>query len=102
MDNYRAELLDAVNFSPPIHSDLLLAFKLLPLLQQQKKGRAIDFLMESSFEHAIISFPIKSLSGRNKGMESFYSSFIESNLPSQITIVERRIINNELFYVLRK
>lgn len=102
MENYRAEMLDAVNFSSPGHSDLLLAFKLLPLLQQQKKGRAVEFLMESYFEHAIVSFPIKSLSGKNKGMESFYSSFIESNLPPRISIIERKTINNELFYVLRK
>lgn len=101
-DHYHAELLDAVNNSPPVHSSLLLAFKLLPLLQQQKKGRAIDFLVESSFEYAIISFPIKSLSGKNKGMESFYSSFFESNLPAQITINDRKVINNELFYVLKK
>ncbi len=102
IDNYRAELLDAVIFSPPGHCDLLLAFKLLPLLQQQKKGRVIEFLVSTSFEKAIVSFPIKSLSGKNKGMESFYSSFIESNLPMQITINDRKVINNELFYVLRK
>ncbi len=100
--NYRAELLDAVNNFPTECSDVLLAFKLLPLLQQQKKGRAIEFLANTSFEKAIVSFPIKSMSGRNKGMESFYSSFIESNLPTDISIVERKVINNELFYVLKK
>ena len=99
---YKASILDAVSSVPPEHINMMFAFKLLPLLQQQKKGRAIDFLTQASFDNAIVSFPIKSISGKNKGMEEFYSSFIEDNLPSTITIIDRVVINNELFYALKK
>lgn len=101
-NGYSATILDAVCESPPVFSDILLAFKLLPLLQQQKKGRAMEFLNVAPFAIAVVSFPIKSLSGKSKGMEAFYTSFLESNLPKEISVYDRTILYNELFYVLKK
>ena len=102
MDGYTASILDAVQGVPSGYSDLLLALKLLPLLQQQKKGRAMEFLSEASFGTAVVSFPTKSMAGRNKGMEAYYTAFLEDNLPENILIADRRVIYNELFYVLKK
>ena len=101
-DCYAAALSDAVCETPADDFDVLLAFKLLPVLQQQKKGRAMEFLQETSFSTAVISFPTRSLSGRNKGMESFYSTFFETALPQNITICDKTVLYNELFYVLKK
>lgn len=99
--NYRAEILDAVTAVPP-PCDLLLAYKLLPLLEQQKKGRAMAFLVEAPFRRAVISFPLKTLSGRERGMQAHYAAFFEGNLPEGIMILEQQIIGSELFYCIEK
>lgn len=101
-DNYKAYMLDAVTDVPDEKFDLIFLFKLLPVLQQQKKGRAFEILNELKFKKAIISFPIKSLSGKEKGMEKFYSSFFESGLSPKFKIIEKNILGNELFYVIEE
>lgn len=102
LSGYHAGILDAVVGIPKEYADVLLAFKLLPLLQQQKKGRAFSFLEAANYKKAIVSFPIKSLSGKEKGMLEFYSSFFETGLPEMLKIEEKKIIGNELFYVIKK
>lgn len=97
---YRAEILDAVT-DVPAPCDLLLAYKILPLLEQQKKGRAMGFLADADFRRAVISFPLKTLSGRERGMQAHYSAFFEEQLPAQFSILQKEIIGNELFYVIR-
>lgn len=99
-ETYHAETLDAVSSAPKDHADVVFLFKLLPLLQQQKKGRAFELLEELNFTRAVVSFPIKSLSGREKGMEQFYSSFFENGLPERFHILDRKVIGNEMFYVI--
>ena len=99
--DYRAEILDAVTAVPP-RCDLLLAYKLLPLLEQQKKGRAMAFLTEAPFRRAVISFPLKTLSGRERGMQAHYAAFFEGGLPEEIRILQTQIIGNELFYCIEK
>lgn len=99
---YSAQTLDAVTNVPDIRFDTVLLFKLLPVLQRQKKGRAFDVLSALNFEKAIVSFPLKSLSGKEKGMTGHYSAFLEEGLPSEIDIIEKHAVGNELFYVLGK
>ncbi|MBR5372967.1 MAG: hypothetical protein IK130_12235 [Oscillospiraceae bacterium] len=99
--DYRAEILDAVT-AVPAPCDLMLAYKILPLLEQQKKARAMDFLSEAPFRRAVISFPLKTLSGRERGMQAHYSAFFEEQLPEKLQILQREIIGNELFYVVKR
>lgn len=99
---YKAAALDAVSNTPCEHFDTVFLFKLLPVLQQQKKGRAFEFLKELDFSSAIVSFPLKSLSGKEKGMSEHYSSFFEDGADGELSITEKRSIGNELFYVIRK
>ena len=99
---YRASLLDAAAETPGTPVDVALLFKLLPLLQQQKKGRGFELLSELHFKRAVVSFPLKSLTGKQKGMESFYSSLMESNLPAHLAIANKTSFSNEMFYVIEK
>ena len=99
---YRAGLLDAVTTAPQGHADVALMLKLLPVLEQQKKGRGFALLLETDFSSAIVSFPLRSVGGKLKGMESFYSTWFEQNLPASLMIAEKHIFSNELFYVVMK
>jgi len=99
---YRAALLDAAIKTPDAPVDIALLFKLLPLLQQQKKERGFELLSELDFKLAIVSFPLRSLGGKQKGMESFYSSLMEGRLPENLAIADKVSFPNEMFYVIKK
>jgi len=99
---YRAEICDAVANTPDVHCDVLFMFKLFPLLERQKKGRAFEILEILGCKTSIVSFPLKSASGKEKGMEVFYSNLFENDLPSGFVIAEKMIFTNEMFYVLEK
>lgn len=99
---YRAEIFDCVPDTPPVSADVALLLKVLPVLQQQKKGRGLSLLGELKFGTAIVSFPTKSMAGRQKGMASFYAEWFEGNLPHSIEIAEKRVFSNEMFYVVGK
>ena len=100
--NYHAEILDAAADVPPVHANLLLAYKLLPLLEQQKKGRAGAFLAAADFDRAVISFPLKSLSGKERGMGTHYAAFFAEILPETCRVTAEETIGNELFYAIER
>lgn len=99
---YSADILDVVSKEPERQGDLVFLFKILPLIEQQKKGRSIKLLQGLKFEEAIISFPLKSMSGKNRGMEQHYSAFFEDLVGDLYTVAEKKVFGNELFYVLEK
>lgn len=99
---YYSEVFDVAPSTPTKPIDVALLLKILPLLQQQKKGRGFSLLDELSFEIAVVSFPTKSLTGKQKGMEAFYTNLLEDSIPSSIEIMDRKTFSNEMFYILKK
>ncbi len=97
--NHHAGVLDAAAGMPP-PADVVLMLKLLPLLEQQTKGRAGALLAGLSARRVIVSFPAASLTGKKRGMESTYAALMDSILPERMTILDKRLIGNELFYAL--
>lgn len=96
---YQAVLLDAARENQP-PGDVVMMLKLLPLLEQQQKGRAAQLLTQPATRQMIISFPATSLTGKKRGMESTYAAFLEANLPNHLRIAQKELIGNELFYAL--
>ena len=80
----------------------VLLFKLLPLLEQQKKGSALALLKQLGDASIIVSFPIKSLCGRDVGMEKQYSARLEQETDGSFAVKERFVTDNELFYILKR
>jgi len=99
---YTSEICDAAVQIPKEHGDILLMLKLFPVLEQQKKGRAFEIIKELSCCISIVSFPIKSTSGKEKGMEEFYTAYFEKNLPTGLLIIEKVRFSNEIFFILEK
>ncbi|MDR2571405.1 MAG: Rmt family 16S rRNA (guanine(1405)-N(7))-methyltransferase [Oscillospiraceae bacterium] len=106
--DYKAAICDAAIQTPGIsgipdsNTKVLFMFKLFPILERQKKGRAFEILKSINCEASIVSFPLKSVSGKEKGMETHYSSKFEKDLPTEYTIKEKAVFENEMFYVLEK
>jgi len=90
-----------VSRSPEINC-ILLMFKLFPLLEQQKKGRAFELLLAAPYRTAIVSFPTKSASGRERGMEAFYTDMFTRGLPDGLVIREKKAFDNEIFFIVAR
>ncbi len=95
-------ILDAAGKLPNSAIDAAFMFKLIPVLEQQKKGLAYTMMEELKAKVIVATFPIKSLSGREKDMEQFYSSQFEKNLPEAFSILQKAVIGTELVYVVTK
>nr|AMP53160.1 ArmA_Rmt [uncultured bacterium] len=102
-DSYRgvwADLLDE-DAIPSERFHIALLFKILPLLERQKSGAAMEVLQRINAEYIVVSFPTRTLGGRNVGMEKNYSEWMEAHLPENRTVAARFTTDNELYYILR-
>ena len=52
-------------------------------------------------EYLAVSYPTRTLGGRNVGMEKTYSEWMEGHVPNGRTIAYRFTSENELFYILK-
>ena len=87
---------------PREHYDLALLFKVLPLLERQRRGAAAAVLRSIDARFIVASFPTRTLGGRNVGMAAHYSEWMEGHLPEGLGIADRFEMRNELFYILKK
>ena len=87
---------------PQERFDAALLFKILPLLERQKASSALDVLMRIKAGTIVVSFPTRTLGGRNVGMEENYSRWMEAHLPENRFISDRLTTENELFYLLKE
>lgn len=79
--------------------ELALMMKLLPVLEQQRKGSAMALLKRVPAKRQLVSFPTRTLSGRGVGMEQNYSRWFEANLPGSVQILDRFVLGSELCYI---
>ena len=90
------------NAVPRERHDLALLFKILPLLERQRSGAALDVMRAVNAKFLAVSFPTRTLGGRNVGMEANYSAWMEGHLPQNRRIASRFTEENELFYILEE
>jgi 16S rRNA (guanine(1405)-N(7))-methyltransferase len=78
-------------------------FKIIPLLEQQRKGYVRQLINRLDSEFFTITFPTKSLSGRNCGMCAFYSDFMRNSFPAdKFEYCLAKEYSNELLFIIRK
>lgn len=90
------------NAIPKERFHIALLFKILPLLERQKAGSAMEVMNRIDAEYLVISFPTRTLGGRNVGMEDNYTAWMESHMPENRTVAARFTTENELYYVLKE
>lgn len=93
---------DATKALPEGQFDFAFLLKLLPVLEQQGKGSAKALLEALPAQTALVSFPSRSLSGKDRGMRGHYAQFLEDILPDALKVERQAEIGNELLYVLRR
>ena len=90
------------NAIPKERFHIALLFKILPLLERQRNGAAMAVMNAIDAEYLAVSFPTRTLGGRNVGMEEHYSEWMEVHLPASRTVAARFCADNELFYILKE
>ena len=90
------------NAIPGERFDLALLFKVLPLLERQRAGAALDVLNAIDARFIAVSFPTRTLGGRNIGMAAHYSEWMAAHMPINRTDVGLFETQNELFFILKE
>lgn len=90
------------NAIPQERFHIALLFKILPLLERQKSGSAMNVMNRIDAEYLVVSFPTRTLGGRNVGMEDNYTAWMETHMPENRTVAARFTTDNELYYVLKE
>jgi 16S rRNA (guanine(1405)-N(7))-methyltransferase len=84
-----------------VPADVVFMLKLLPVLEQQKKGSAREVLMKQRCKWLVVSYPVASLSGKEKGMAEFYTKQFMDLTADLNWKIERLLFATELVFVCR-
>ena len=97
-----ASCADIVAETPLDAADVAFVFKLMPVIEIQSAGRGFQMLQEINAGYIVVSYPVRSLCGKNKGMQVNYAQSFESGLGNDFKIIAREIIGSELIYIIKK
>jgi len=94
--------VDLAAKTPALSVDITFMFKLLPVLESQMTGRGFGLVSEIKSRYFVVTYPLKSLGGREKGMGQNYSVAFGAWLREivNIKLIASERIGNELIYIL--
>ena len=87
---------------PGEETDLALMMKLIPTLDRIRPGLGLEVLDQVRSPIVAVSFPTRSLGGREKSMERNYSEGFEAALKKRAWNYSRISMGRELAYIVRK
>jgi 16S rRNA (guanine(1405)-N(7))-methyltransferase len=88
---------------PDVKVDLVLLLKLIPLLEQQKKDYYKTLINELKAKYIAVSFPTKTMSGKNVGMSDNYKKMFDDFLSAgDFKTLFTKNYNNELLYIISR
>ncbi len=88
--------------APPRRADVALVLKALPCLEQLDAELPRRLLLSIDAPLLVVSFPVRSLGGRAKGMATSYATRFEALLAELTLPAERLPVQDELVYLVRK
>lgn len=98
----RAETRDVLADCPQDPVDLALVLKTIPCLEQMEKDAGRRLLEQLNARYLAVSFPVRSLSGRRKGMEDTYSAHFAELSAGWTGEIVRLEFPNELVFVAER
>ncbi len=97
-----AQARDVMQFVPPEKVDLALILKTIPCLEQVDKAAGRRLLEAVNADTVIVSFPVRSLGGYDKGMSATYEAHVRDLLAGKDWPVERYEFETELAFLIHK
>jgi 16S rRNA (guanine(1405)-N(7))-methyltransferase len=86
----------------PEEPDIVFLFKILPCLEQQEKGVGLRLVRDLPGKTVIVSFPGKSLGGKNKGMQGHYGAFLDQLLSGLAAAARTVEFPSETFFIVTR
>ena len=99
-----AKCADLATSTPKEHADLALMCKLIPVLEAQIPGSGFKLARELNARYLLITYPLKSLGGREKGMTKHYTTAFETALAEgelgKFSLIAQQQIGHEMLHIL--
>lgn len=90
-----------LSFNEFENADVVFLFKTLQVLEQQRKGSALEVLKKINAKFITVSFPTKSIGGKNKRMKDFYSDWFKGLIEGEFEIVKEISFTNEMVFIVQ-
>jgi 16S rRNA (guanine(1405)-N(7))-methyltransferase len=87
---------------PPAAADVALLLKMSPSLERQQPGATLELLEDLNASWIVISYAIKSLGGREKGMLDQYQRQFSELVADRQWSVEQLFFETELVFVVKR
>lgn len=97
----QAELKDVTGELPADSQSVVFLLKTLPCLEQIEKGIGGKILRHFQGNTLVVSFPAKSLGGKNIGMVGHYEAYLHSILGPNQEVAATLPFSNETVYILK-
>jgi 16S rRNA (guanine(1405)-N(7))-methyltransferase len=97
-----AEARDVLRSPPTTRADLALILKTLPCVEQLDKEAGATLLEAIQADHLLVSFPARSLGGRDKRMVENYEAHFQQLLLGKPWSVQRFEFSTELAFLIHK
>ncbi len=97
-----AAVWDLAAAPPPWPADAALVLKTLPVLEHTRRGAGRDLLRGLAARHLVVSFPTRSLGGRNVGMAATYGAQMRAIAEDEGWGYTTLEFANELVFVVTK
>jgi 16S rRNA (guanine(1405)-N(7))-methyltransferase len=98
----RAETRDVIRSCPTQQAQVALVLKALPCLEQIDKSAGLRILDALNAEHLVVSFPVHSLGGRNRGMVANYEARFRELVANKGWGIKRFEFATELAFLVSK
>lgn len=83
------------------YADIVFMFKLLPTFEQQQKNSSLEIMRKQKCTYLVVSFPVKSIGGKEKGMTEFYTQKFLSDIAKENWDYQKLDFPTELVFVVR-
>lgn len=97
-----ASLQDLSFAIPSEQVQLAMLMKTLPLMEQIERGLSQKILESLNAKHILVTYPLRSLGGRKKGMEETYRAQFDCLLAGKDWVVREFHFPNEIAYLVSK
>jgi len=93
---------DVIVQPPVIEADMALLLKTVPCLEQQEKGCSIRLIEALQTKHIVVSFPVRSIGGKSKGMSANYERNFYNLMYGKNWRVAKLLFETELVFLIYK
>lgn len=95
-----AAAVDVTQFTSPTRCDVAFILKTIPCLEQLDKQAGLALLKNANADWLVVSFPVRSLGGRSKGMAENYEQHLHELIAGKGWSVQRLLFETELVFIL--